>query len=257
VTDAGSPLGRSVPLLTGLTIAGQIAYPLVHGATRDRLTVAVVLLFAAASLAHAASSRGVRVAVGLLAVTAAPGFVAEVLGVRTGVPFGTYLYADTLGVRLWGVPLVIALAWTMFAWPAALVARRLVRTYPARVVLGAWALASWDLFLDPQMVAAGHWRWRFPDPHLPGVDAVPLTNYLGWLLVAGVVSAGVQAVVGVRETTAGRLDDRWPYALFVWTWLSSALALGAFLHLGAAAAWGFAAMGLVAVPFVRTLVIAR
>ena len=257
MADAGSRLGRSVPLLTGLTIAGQIAYPLVHGATRDRLTVAVVLLFAAASLAHAAGSRGVRIAVAVLAVTAVPGFAAEVLGVRTGVPFGTYKYADSLGVRLWGVPLVIAFAWTMFAWPAALVARRLARTYPARVVIGAWALASWDLFLDPQMVAAGHWHWRFPDPHLPGVDAVPLTNYLGWLLVAGVVSVGVQAVAGVAGTATGRLGDRWPYTLFVWTWLSSALALGAFLHLGAAAAWGFAGMGLVAMPFLRISVIAR
>lgn len=257
MADAPARPGRLVPLLTGLTIAGQIGYPLVHGSARDRLTVAVVLLFAAASLAHAANSRGVGTAVGLLAVTAVPGFVAEVLGVHTGVPFGGYTYAHTLGAQLWGVPLVIALAWTMFAWPAALVARRLVRTYPARVVVGAWALAAWDLFLDPQMVAAGHWRWRFPDPHLPGVDAVPLTNYLGWLVVAGVVSAGVQAVLGARDPAAGRPSDRWPYLLFVWTWLSSALALGAFLHLGAAAAWGFAGMGLVAVPFVRSLVVAR
>jgi len=257
VVDAGERLGRSVPLLSGLTIAGQIGYPLVHGATRDRLTVAVVVLFAAASLAHAATSRGVRLAVGLLAVTAVPGFAAELLGVHTGVPFGRYTYTDALGVRLGGVPVVIALAWTMFAWPAALVARRLVHTYRARVLVGGWALASWDLFLDPQLVAAGHWRWRFPAPHLPGVDTVPLTNYLGWLLVALIVSAGVQAVVDGRNPAAASPDDRWPYALFVWTWLSSTLALGAFLHLGAAAAWGFAGMALVAVPFVRTVVVGR
>ena len=50
----------------------------------------------------------------------------------------------------------------------------------ARVAVAAAALASWDLFLDPQMVDAGHWRWSDPSPALPGVPTVPLTNYAGW-----------------------------------------------------------------------------
>ena len=72
-----------------------------------------------------------------------------------------------------GVPLVIALAWPMLAWPAALAARRLAHTFAGRVAVGAWGLAAWDVFLDPQMVAAGHWRWLDPSPQLPGVPAVP------------------------------------------------------------------------------------
>ena len=59
----------------------------------------------------------------------------------------------------------------------------------AFVVGGAAALASWDLFLDPQMVDAGHWRWSDPSPALPGVPTVPLTNYAGWALVALVLMA--------------------------------------------------------------------
>ena len=39
------------------------------------------------------------------------GFSAEVLGVKTGILFGDYQYGETLGVKLWEVPLVIGLNW--------------------------------------------------------------------------------------------------------------------------------------------------
>jgi uncharacterized membrane protein len=237
-----------VAVFAAATVLGQVGYPLVHGSARDRLAIAVVVLFAAASVSHAWVSRGARVAVAVVLATAVPGFVVEVLGVHTGYPFGHYAYAATLGVRLCGVPLVIALAWTMFAWPAALVARRLVRSFAARVAVGAWALASWDLFLDPQMVSAAHWRWQFPTPHLPGVDDVPLTNYLGWLLAATLISLVLQGILGSDDA-----DDRWPYALYLWTWASSVLALAAFLDLGVAALWGGLGMGLVALPLAWSL----
>ena len=243
-------LPRALPArFAVLTMLAQVAYPLAHGAVRDRLTIAIVLLFAAASVGHAWMSRGSRTAALLVAVTTLAGFAAEVLGVHTGVPFGRYAYSGTLGVRVLGVPVVIALAWTMFAWPCALVARRLVSSMPARVAVGAWALASWDLFLDPQMVAAGHWRWRYPSPHLPGIPAVPLTNFAGWLLVAVLISLVLQGVL--RSSPVSAEGDAWPCALFVWTWASSMLALGAFLHLGGAALWGGVAMGLVALPLLR------
>ncbi|MEO9108913.1 MAG: carotenoid biosynthesis protein, partial [Jatrophihabitantaceae bacterium] len=238
-----SPRLVVVVALAGATVLSQICYPLVDGSGRDQLTVVTVVLFTLASLGHAAFTRGLPVAAALLAVTAVPGFAIEVLGVHTGFPFGRYAYSSTLGPRLFDVPIVIALAWTMFAWPAALVARRVFARLPTRALGGAWALAAWDLFLDPQMVSAGHWRWRFPSPHLPGVDAVPLTNYAGWLLVASVMSLALQMIL----TRVPDGDDRVPIGLFVWTWGSSTLALAAFLHLGAAAGWGAIGMGIVAV----------
>jgi uncharacterized membrane protein len=230
--------------LAGGTVLAQVLYPLVTGDARDRLTVVTVVLFAATVVSQIVVSRGPSIALGVLALTAGIGFGAEVLGVHTGFPFGSYAYSGTLGVRVWGVPIVVALAWTMFAWPAALVARRVAHGFAARVAVGTVGLASWDLFLDPQMVAAGHWHWRHPSPHLPGVAAVPLTNYLGWVLVALVISVALQ---GMLRTTPVA-DDRVPVALFGWTYLSSVLALAAFLHLGAAAAWGALGMGLVAAP---------
>lgn len=233
-------------LLAGAVVALQIAYPLVHGTARAHLTVAVVTVFAAACVVHAARTRGAPAAAALLAGTALPGFAVEVLGVHTGVPFGGYAYSDALGSRLFGVPPLIALAWTMLAWPAALAARVLVRTRGARILVGAWALATADLFLDPQMVAAGYWHWDDPAPHLPGVAAVPLTDYAGWLAVALVLSTGVQAVAD--RGRSARPDDRVPIALFLWLYAGWIVALAGFLDLRAAAGWGALGMGTVAVP---------
>jgi uncharacterized membrane protein len=232
------------------TVLAQIAYPLTSSGARADLTVVIVLLGAAASVVHAGVTHGARTAVVVAATTIVGGFLIEAVGVHTGVPFGSYRYTSALGGALFGVPLAIGPAWAMLAWPAALAARRLCRTFPARVALGAWALASWDVFLDPQMVAAGNWRWLAPDPHLPGVPAVPLTNYLGWILVAAVMSFVLQHAVKVSNADP---HDGWPLAFYVWTWASSTLALSAFLHLGAAAGWGFVAMGVVALPVARIM----
>ncbi len=231
-------------------VALQIAYPLTHGSTRDAVTIAVVLTFAAASAAHAVRTLGWLRGGALVLVIMAGGFAVEVLGVHTGVPFGSYAYADSLGPRLFTVPLLLGAAWTMLAWPAAVVARRLAASYLGRVGIGAWALASWDLFLDPQMVADGHWTWSSTAPHLPGVDTVPLTNYAGWLLVSLVVSLLLQAFVP-RPIE----DDAVPVALYLWTWIGSVVAFLVFLDgLAAAAGWGALGMGLVAVPLVAQLI---
>jgi len=231
------------PPIAALVLAAvglQLAYPLTHGTARDELTVATVIVVATASVGHATWSHGRRGLAGCV-VAATVGFAAELVGVHSGIPFGDYTYSATLGVRPGGVPIIAGLAWTMLAWPAALVARRLASSTAVRVVIGGWALASWDLFLDPQMVAAGHWRWADPDPHLPGVPGVPLTNYAGWLLVSMVISLAIQ---GILNTSTG--DDRWMMGLYLWTYVSSIVGLLAFLHLQAAALWGALAMGVVA-----------
>ncbi|GAA0218831.1 carotenoid biosynthesis protein [Cryptosporangium japonicum] len=235
---------RRLPLvLVGLTVLAQIAYPLVSGSARNTLTVGTVVLGFAAAVTHAVLTRGTRVAAVLVVVTAGGGLLVEALGTATGLPFGEYAYAGTLGGKVLGVPWVIPLAWTMMAWPAWLVAGRLASGW-ARVLVSGWALASWDLFLDPQMVDAGHWTWSSPGAGLPGVPGIPVSNYVGWVLVAVIMSALLHLLLPSSDA-----DRAAPMlGFYLWTYASSVLAHAAFFGLPASAAWGALGMGLVALP---------
>lgn len=284
-SDGGEarPRGRAVPaaavpaMLAAAAIAGQVAYPLVDGSARHRLTVAVVVAFAGASLTHAAASRGWGFAVRLLVVAGGVGAAVEVIGLSTGWPFGAYRYAGDLGPAVAGVPAVIPLAWTMMAYPALVVARHITRRPVAGVVLAAWALTAWDLFLDPQMVAHGQWEWAAGGSYL----GVPATNYAGWLATSLVIAAALwpaadraesrrdagdtsrHGEVGTRgsdpvprrrrnavprrrsNAVPRRRGDAVPVVLYAWTWLGSVVAHAAFFDLGLSAAVGGVGMGAV------------
>lgn len=233
--------------LVAAVVALEIPYPLVHGSARNALTVATVLVFAVTSAMHAWLSSGSRRLAWLLAVGVL-GFTAEIIGVHTGVPFGDYRYTGGLGPTVAGVPVVVGLAWMMMAQPAACVAERM-SPGRIRILVAAVALASWDVFLDPQMVDARHWRWQHPHPHLPGIGDVPLSNFGGWLLVSLVL----MLLLSVARTRPGR-DDRPAVTLWVWTWLSSTLANLMFFHRPAVAGWGFVAMGLVGLALLRSVI---
>ena len=240
--------GAGVPVVLAVaTVLLQIGYPLVSGGVRDRLTVVTVVAFFAASVSHALVHRGAAWTAVYVLITTGTGLLAESLGTTTGVPFGQYDYAGSLGGKLLAVPFVIPLAWAMMAYPCLLVAQRLASTPLGVVAVGAWALASWDLFLDPQMVDAGHWTWTDVQVALPGLPGIPVSNYLGWLLVAGLMMAVLQRL------PRGRADDRVPAALFLWTYASSVLANAAFFGRPAVALVGGLGMGLVALPYAWSL----
>ena len=245
--QAPPALSRVPVALAVATVLLQIAYPLVSGHPRDVLTVVTVVVFFAASVSHALVHRGPRWTALFVLVTTGTGLLAESLGTSTGFPFGEYDYAGSLGWKLLSVPVVIPLAWAMMAYPCLLVGQRLASTRLGAAAVGGVALAAWDLFLDPQMVEAGHWTWTDVQLALPGSPGIPVSNYLGWVLVA-VLMVGALQLLPRRDA-----DDRVPAALFLWTYASSVLANAVFFGRPAVALIGGVGMGLVAVPYARSL----
>ena len=243
-----SGVAVAVPwLLLGTTVGLEIAYPLVDGAWLDRVTVATVVLFAATCVVHAAVHRGPGWALRLLVLTAGFGVAVEAVGVRTGLPFGDYSYADSLGPRVLDVPVVVPLAWTMMAYPVLLAARRLTRRWV--VLVGAFGLAAWDVCLDPQMVGDGHWTWADPTPALPGVPGIPLTNYAGWLLAGGLLMLLLSAALPGQPPA----DESVPAVLLVWTWLGYVIGNVFWFGTDSVALVGGTLLGLLVVPYAWTL----
>ena len=234
-------------LLGGLGVLSQIVWVLLPDALRDPATITSVLLMTAAGATHAVLARGWRWAAGLYGATAGLGLAVEAVGTATGVPFGDYRYADTLGPELLGVPVLIPLAWCMAAYPMLLLARRLAGSRTGVVLIGAWTITAWDLFLDPQMVGEGHWAFADPTPGLPGAPGIPLTNYVGWFLT------GLLIFWVVDHLPRTQADDRMPHLLMLWIYASNVLAAAVFFGRPAVAVWGGLAMGLTVVPFARTI----
>lgn len=156
------------------------------GALVPMMSVGVLVQLAAVSVIQVrADGAGPTLRLGLTVAAAA--WLAELVGSRTGFPFGSYSYSPMLQPQLGGVPLLVPLAWLMMLPPSWAVAQAIVgpRTLDRgsrllRAALAALAFTAWDLFLDPQMAGWGFWTWPEGGPFF----GVPLTNYLGWLLVS-------------------------------------------------------------------------
>ncbi|WP_422746936.1 carotenoid biosynthesis protein [Mycobacterium sp. WMMD1722] len=249
---------RTAPMVWALVAAAilvQIAYPLIPEVWRTQVTVTSVVVFFLASVADAGRVYGAFGAATLIAVAGGGGLLAEAVGVATGWPFGAYAYTGTLGPEVLGVPVVVPMAWVMMAWPSLVVARTLASRTPAVIAVGAAALTAWDVFLDPQMVSAGHWTWFHPEPGLPLVSGIPLTNYAGWLLVSSLVIAALHTVLRRRHGDHPDVPS-WPAAaLYLWVYLSSVMGHLVFFGLPGSAVTGGIVMGAIAAPF--AIVLAR
>lgn len=229
--------------LAGLTILGQIAWILTSGEVRTALTALTVVTFFLASVTHAYLNRGLAWTSGYVAISVGIGWLAEVIGLATQFPFGDYSYTDALGPAVLGVPILIPLAWSMMAYPCLLAAQRLVHDSLLVALVGGLLFASWDLFLDPQMVGQGYWVWNEIGWTLPGIDEIPLQNFLGWLLVAFFL------MLALDRLPHKVAHDGVPTLMLSWTYVSNVLAAAVFFDRPGVALWGGIIMGAIVIPW--------
>ena len=234
----------------------QVAWPHVDGDPSsggdalDALTVTTVLVMVAALVTWVTAVRGAAAGLAVLGVPVVVGLAVELLGTTTGLPFGEYAYADSLGVRVGEVPVLIGAAWALLAWPATAGARLVTSSRVGVAALVAVALVGWDLALDPQMIAAGHWSWADPTPALPGIPEVPLQNYAGWAAVGAVLGASLDRLVprGAPDGADERVAEALPLVLLLWTWIGVVVLFAFYEDRPAVAAWSGAVLGVLVLP---------
>lgn len=230
-----------------LTILLQITYPLTHGTVLQYITIATVYAGALSMVLHAYLSYGVKYAWQYFVIVALFGFFIEYLGVHSGWPFGIYNYDSSLGFAIGGVPVVVPFAWVMMVHPALVAARRVTSKWT--FIYGGALLAGWDLFLDPQMVAAGRWTWVVDGAHIPFVPDVPLSNFFGWLL-AGCAIISLLNLVLPFERRKESASLRAVTILLTWVLFSGFIGNLFFFDRPGLAFLGAAVFGAFATPFI-------
>lgn len=120
-----------------------------------------------------AKERAKFVALGLVFVG---GFIVEQVGVHTGWLFGHYSYGTVLGFKLFGVPLLIGLTWsivTLSAWHIVQLGKLHIVW---KFILAGVLVVMFDLVLEQFATVYGLWQWRNGD--------IPLYNYVSWFFVS-------------------------------------------------------------------------
>lgn len=112
----------------------------------------------------------------MLIIAFVGGFAAEYVGVHTGILFGDYSYGDGLGPKWEGIPWAIGMNWSMLILITRSLANRIVKSTWTQVLLAAILMVLLDLLIEPVAPALDYWSFEG--------GLAPLSNYVGWLLVA-------------------------------------------------------------------------
>jgi lycopene beta-cyclase len=240
-------------VLAGVWILVMISVPVVRwvaGEGAEHVGIAAgVFAQVAAVIAALATTFGGWV---VLVVVLVPvfGWASEAIGSRVGVPFGDYHYTDVLQPQVAHVPVLIPLAWLMMMPPAWAVGALVAPGTPVlQWIVAAAAFTAWDVYLDPMMVSWDFWRWPKGGRYL----GIPLVNYLGWFVVAFVITALIAVIgrfVGVPFVTG--VPTAPLVLVYAVTWVLMLIGQFAFWRLRASAAAGFVAMGIFVVLVVAT-----
>lgn len=234
-------------------VVGMIVVPIARWIATDSIipataTVTTVLQFVAV-FAILVSAWGWQHTLMTFVVVAVLTWSAEAIGSKTGIPFGHYSYTEGLQPQLFGVPLLIPLAWFMMLVPSWAVAQTIsLKRFnrPTFALVAAAAITAWDLFLDPQMVGWDFWVWHEPTPSglLGSYFGIPWINFVGWMLTAFCVT------LIVRPSHLPAMPLLIVYGI---VWALQTIGLAVFWGQPGPAAFGFLGMGLLLLWAIKSL----
>jgi putative membrane protein len=137
--------------------------------TPINLMISAVILFAN----HCKWSKNqvyVLIAVGI------GGFLMEVIGVKTGVVFGEYFYEETLGPKLFDVPIIIGLNWALLSYFAVYTFDKFIDHKLLLTFISSLFLVILDVIIEPIAIKYDFWQWKS--------EEIPLQNFIAWWLLA-------------------------------------------------------------------------
>jgi putative membrane protein len=104
------------------------------------------------------------------------GLLVEIIGTKTGLLFGNYYYGETLGGKLFGVPIIIGINWaTLVVCSSTIVNKLKIKLWP-KVFLAAILMTSMDFLIEPVAIKLDYWQWKS--------DVIPIYNYACWFVIS-------------------------------------------------------------------------
>jgi len=103
------------------------------------------------------------------------GFIVELIGVNTGLLFGNYQYEANLGLKMAGVPVIIAINWAIVTIGAAHCSALLSTNKIIRIIIAAFLMLLFDFILEPVAMKSGFWNWEG--------GHIPIYNYICWFCI--------------------------------------------------------------------------
>jgi putative membrane protein len=107
-------------------------------------------------------------------------YIAEVIGVNSGIIFGDYIYGDILGLKIFGVPLIISLNWMVILMGSISLSELISKNKIAVVMFAIMFTVIFDYIMEPVAIFLKYWKWKN--------NHVPLTNYITWGMIAFICS---------------------------------------------------------------------
>jgi putative membrane protein len=129
-------------------------------------------------------------------ITCLTGFAVELIGTNTSALFGKYQYGTVLGVKLFGVPLIIAANWFIVIYCTGIATQfyenRMVRRIEEKGIAvtpklqlvsfitdAALLAVFFDWLIEPVAAKLGYWQWED--------NKIPVYNYICWLLISALL----------------------------------------------------------------------
>ena len=103
------------------------------------------------------------------------GMSVEILGVATGYPFGNYHYGDSLGSKIFDVPVIIGVNWFTIAYISYHLAKSFIGNTSLRILISTLFMLVLDMLLEPIAPKLGYWYWEN--------DVITTLNFVSWYLV--------------------------------------------------------------------------
>ncbi|MFN2260657.1 MAG: carotenoid biosynthesis protein [Psychroflexus sp.] len=120
----------------------------------------------------------------IFVIIASLGFLVEVLGVNYGWFFGNYTYLENLGIKLFGVPILIGINWAILSFVSAQISQILKVHWVLKVIVGAILMLILDILMEFNAPRFGFWEFQN--------NEVPFSNYLAWFSFALLFNAIIQ-----------------------------------------------------------------